>query len=442
MAGPDARRRRAQREERPVGRASRVAAPAAHPRGFSRRVRLALIGLLAVGLLVGRAAAPPEPRPQAGVYTGLGFDTCEAPSLAALQAWIASPYRALGIYIGGANRACANTALTSAWVASAQSLGWALVPLYVGEQAPCASGGLVRLNAAQAGAEGAAEATDATASAQALGLPGGSPIYFDMEGYALDNPACTQPVQTFLSSWVSTLHSQGYLAGVYGSAASTMRDLQALATTSATPDDIWIGDWNGQTSVFGDPYVSDSLSNHQRIHQFAGGHTESYGGVTLDIDSDILDAAVVTAGAASAPVTPTPAPDPGQPPATPAPGGVSLSAAGSVSSPDGAASVSWAAGTFAHPVVVTLAPSLPAQPVAGFGSGGYGVTLQVTQTGSSAATTSFTLPLRSTCRRSRARWPRSARRTARPGRRWRRSSGTSCPRGRAPATPASRTGRS
>jgi len=246
---------------------------------------------------------------------------------------------------------------------------------------------------AQAETEGVAAAEDAVSSASALGLPVGSPLYYDMEGYALDNAACTQAVQTFLSAWVSQLHAQGYLAGVYGSAASTMRDLQALATTSAAPDDVWIGDWDGDTSVFGDPYVSDALwTDHQRIHQFAGAHNESYAGVTINIDSDAVDAAALgpAAPAAGAPAPPTPAPNQTT---TTTPASPSLSAAGSVTSADGAATVSWPAGAFSEPVVVSLTPSLPAQPVAGFGSGGYGVQLSVAQTQSNAAVASFSDPL-------------------------------------------------
>ena len=187
--------------------------------------------------------------------------------------------------------------LSASWISAAEGLGWALAPLYVGPQAPCVGlAGAVRISAAAAASEGAAAADDAIGEASTLGLPVGSPIYYDMEGYALDSPPCTQAVQTFLSAWVAGLHAQGYTAGVYGSAASTMRDLQALSTTSASPDDVWIADWNGSTSVFGDPYVSDTLwTQHARIHQFSGGHAETYGGVTLTIDGDSVDAAVVAA---------------------------------------------------------------------------------------------------------------------------------------------------
>src|SRR5581483_373627 len=54
-----------------------------------------------------------------GTFTGLGFDTCTAPSLSALGAWLASPYRAVGIYVGGVNRACGDGNLSASWVTGA-----------------------------------------------------------------------------------------------------------------------------------------------------------------------------------------------------------------------------------------------------------------------------------------------------------------------------------
>jgi Domain of unknown function (DUF1906) len=348
--------------------------------------RCSRIGIVAVAAclsigVAGSAAAPL--RSQATVYTGYGFDTCEAPSQATLTAWLASPYRALGIYIGGANRACANTNLTSTWVASAQSTGWDLLPLYVGLQAPCVGkASLAKVGAATAATQGAAAADDAAARAAAIGLPAGSPLYFDMEGYATKNATCTQTVQTFLSSWVAELHAVGFTAGVYGSAASTIRDLQPLATTASSPDDVWIADWDGRAAVFGDPYVNDDLwTSHQRLHQYRGGHKETYGGVTLNIDNNYVDGAAV--GLASGPpVTPpsSPQPTPGFP-------------AGSVASGDAQATVSWPDGAFTQPVVVTLLPSIPSQTPPGFGAGGYGVQLSVSVSATGAPVTRFTTPL-------------------------------------------------
>ena len=345
--------------------------------GIAVAVALALLGGTGAGLAASGGA-------KATTFSGYAFDACNAPKPETLQAWLASPYRALGIYIGGVNRACANAQLSPDWVATAVSSGWSLIPIYVGLQAPCVSkGGLAKIDPAAAATQGTEAADDAVAESTLLGLPSGTPIYFDMEAYSLDKPACTQAVQTFVGSWVAELHAQGFLAGVYGSAGSTIRDLQALTTGPTSPDDVWIADWNGQQSVFGDPWISDTYwTNHQRLHQYRGGHRESWGGITVDVDSSIVDGAVVGAtGSAPPPTLPTPSPTPTQ------------STAGSVAADDGISNVSWPAGAFQESVVVSLTPTQPTGPPAGFATGGYEVQLQVDQTTTSQPTTAFTQPL-------------------------------------------------
>lgn len=304
------------------------------------------------------------------MFTGYGFDTCHAPPLQALTAWSASPYRAVGIYIGGVNRACGDGNLSATWVSGAVGQGWSLLPLYVGLQAPCVSqAGLARIAASTvtAATQGVAAADDAATRAAAFGLPAGGPIYFDMEGYSTTNAACTRSVQAFVTGWVGEVHAKGYVAGVYGSAASTIRDVAALGP--ATPDDAWIANWNGVASVFGDPYVADSFwPDHQRIHQFKGGHAETWGGVKIDVDSDFVDGAVV---GGSAPPPPPPPP-----------------AAGSVGSGDGNAEASWPAGAFSSPVIVTLTPVTPPPAPAT-----YAVKLAVTQADGTTPVTTFDQPL-------------------------------------------------
>src|SRR5262249_31713394 len=53
-----------------------------------------------------QARAARVPRATGTLYSGLGFDACSAPSSAQMTAWGASPYRAIGVYIGGTNRGC------------------------------------------------------------------------------------------------------------------------------------------------------------------------------------------------------------------------------------------------------------------------------------------------------------------------------------------------
>ena len=58
------------------------------------------------------------------------------------------------------------------------------------------------------------------------------------------------------------------------------------------PDMVWIAHWNGDPST-ASPYVPAELwNNHQRIHQYRGGHVEIWGGVAINIDNDAVDAAV------------------------------------------------------------------------------------------------------------------------------------------------------
>jgi hypothetical protein len=344
-------------------------------------VRVAAASALVVALLA--ASAPVGGARGAALYAGPGFDTCSAPPLTTLQAWLASPYRAVGIYLGGINRACPDGNLSAAWTAAAVAQGWNLLPLYVGLQAPCVSQpGLALINPSTATADGSAAADDAIARATGFGLQPGSPVYYDMEGYNTESAPCTQAVQAFLAGWVTRLRQRGWLAGVYGSAASTIRDTTPSYATPTGPDAVWIANWNGNTSVFGDPYVADSYwPDHQRVHQYTGGHLETYGGVRLNVDSDTVDGPVVGPGGAVGPpaLPPPPAPAP---------------EAGSTTSSDGQATVSWAAGSLPAGTVVTASASTLPAAADGFAAGSYVLQVSVTPSATPAAplTVTFLAP--------------------------------------------------
>jgi hypothetical protein len=223
-----------------------------------------------------------------------------------MAAWGASPYRALGIYIGGVNAACSQANLNSTWVGNESAAGWHMIPTYVGLQAPSNSCGCAAISPSQASAQGTAAAQDAVSDAQLLGLPPDSPIYDDMEYYSRTQ-SNTSAVMAFLASWTSQLHAEGYLSGVYGNSNSVIADLLArVGTTYPEPDDIWMANWNGQANTSDPSVPSADWSNHQRLHQYRGGHNETYGGVTINIDSDYVDAATATGGATSAQAPPPP----------------------------------------------------------------------------------------------------------------------------------------
>ncbi len=72
-----------------------------------------------------------------------------------MKAWLKSAYRAVGIYIGGVNRGCAQANLTSAWISRIQAQGWHYWPFYVGLQADCVDAfGDATIVASKAAAEG------------------------------------------------------------------------------------------------------------------------------------------------------------------------------------------------------------------------------------------------------------------------------------------------
>jgi hypothetical protein len=242
------------------------------------------------------ASAQARAIPDEATYDGLGFDACSTPSSTEMSDWSSSPYRAIGVYIGGVNAACSQPNLTAAWVSGEVSAGWHLIPIYAGLQSDGSSCGCATISANQANAEGAAAASDAVTQAQALGIPAGNPIYDDMESYNRTS-SNTLVVLAFLSGWTTQLHAEGYLSGVYSSASTGITDLvNANGTGYTEPDDIWIGDWNGQHTT-SDPYVpAADWADQQRLHQYSGGQNETYGGTTINIDGDYLGGATADTG--------------------------------------------------------------------------------------------------------------------------------------------------
>jgi hypothetical protein len=234
-------------------------------------------------------------------FIGLGFDACSAPSSRTMSAWASSPYRAIGVYIGGANRACSQPNLTSTWVGDQVAAGWHLIPTYVGLQAPtssCSSCAKLSPSLSKATVQGIEAAEDAVADAQSVGMGPGSPIYFDMEAYTRTTSA-TAATLTFLSAWTEQLHALGYVSGTYSSGASGIADLgRAIGGPYTLPDDLWSANWNGAQNTL-EPYLpSTSWASHQRIHQYRGGHNETYGLMTINLDNNYVDGATVGASVA------------------------------------------------------------------------------------------------------------------------------------------------
>jgi hypothetical protein len=225
-----------------------------------------------------------------------GFDTCRAPSLRTMRVWRAR-FSAVGIYIGGENMACPYGNLSLTWVRAVTAMGWSLLPNYVGPQPPCDSypG---RIRPGQAAAQGRAAADDAIADATMLGIGRGSPLYFDMEAYNRTKARCVTAVLTFLDAWTRQLNSKGYVSGVYSSADAAIVDLQSANRVDghrlAKPQCVWIALWDNQKNINAPDYLARSpWPVGDRSKQYAGSLSVKVGGITMDIDLDLVDGPVV-----------------------------------------------------------------------------------------------------------------------------------------------------
>lgn len=267
--------------------------------------------MAAVALGACRPALPvgkPAPAP-AGTALSF-FDACAAPSLAVMDTWWhQSPYEAVGIYIGGSSKACAQPNLTASWVTTVTKQGWNLVATWVGPQAPCTDfSKRISADPAATYAQGLAEAGTAAQAAQALGITNG-PIYYDMEGYPRD-PTCTAAVQNFVAGWVDGLRANGQRSGLYSSLCSGIVDAAASPGSRAV-DDVWIAAWAYDAhdpryasyvpSLYGFTGCGAALPDtvwalHQRLRQYRGGHDEVWGGAVMNVDTNVIDGATFPAG--------------------------------------------------------------------------------------------------------------------------------------------------
>ncbi|WP_255658150.1 glycoside hydrolase domain-containing protein [Actinoplanes sp. L3-i22] len=267
------------------------------------RKRLAGLVVLVLSLtplaFMNTAGAATALAPQPGNFTGYGFDACTAPSSATMATWLkSSPYRAAGIYIGGVSRGCAQPNLTAAWVKEQIDRGWHLIPLYVGPQASCTKVTKKTLIVnASAASQGVTAATDAVVQAKSLGLSPNSVLIYDMEAYDSSDATCQAGVVAFLGAWTNRLHALGYASGFYSSAGSGIADQVAVYNKSgySRPDYIDFARWDNKATVDDTAIPATYWAGHRRMKQYQGGHTETYGGVTINIDTDYLDFRVMPA---------------------------------------------------------------------------------------------------------------------------------------------------
>lgn len=242
-----------------------------------------------------------------------GFDKCDIASEEELRRWMAeSPYRAVNLYIGGALRACNNDALDARLLATLTAQGWTFIPTWVGPQAPCTEySQTFDLDPAIAYAQGRSEADKALTAARQLELAddagAGTVIYYDLEAYDGQNVACVEAAHAFVAGWTQRLQESSSYAGLYTLACNP--PIARYADTTPAPDTVWFAAW---TRAEFDPAMTvwnipatclpPTLWNQQqRIRQYTGSHDETWGGVTLEIDSNVLDGIVADLGGVAPP---------------------------------------------------------------------------------------------------------------------------------------------
>ncbi|MFE5539519.1 DUF1906 domain-containing protein [Streptomyces sp. NPDC056492] len=248
------------------------------------------------------AVAGPKPVRAQQPLTGAGFDTCTAPAQDAMDKWRgASPFGAVGVYIGGRARACAQPRLTADWVRRQAGAGWHLMPLWVGPQPWNNPATGLSTDPSRANQEGFEAAEGAVGAARSLGLAEGAVLYNDLENYT-DRTTWDPPVVAYLTAWTVRLHELGYRAGAYVAASSGAKALNEHhdQAPEAMPDVLWVASWNGKASVAdtdtGLPAGTHRWAGRRRAHQYRGDHDATYAGVTINIDRSWVDVDPETLG--------------------------------------------------------------------------------------------------------------------------------------------------
>ncbi|MFD9005421.1 glycoside hydrolase domain-containing protein [Streptomyces sp. NPDC059582] len=236
--------------------------------------------------------------PAQKTFTGRAFDTCAAPSLSAMKAWHNGTYGAAAVYIGGKNRGCAQANLTASWVKSVSTVGWKLIPIYVGAQPPCQTGSSPeKISASTAASLGAKDAADAVAKASALGMKAGSPVYLDMESYDITNKACNDAVLTYVRAFDKALRAKTYRSGYYGFTSSSAKAIANATDKTDLPGNMWYALWDKQYTTTADwPFGPTQWTNHSRGHQYMVNSKETIGGYTITVDRDTWDGPVAITG--------------------------------------------------------------------------------------------------------------------------------------------------
>ena len=235
-------------------------------------------------------------------FTGHAFDKCEVPTLSQLQSWrTSSPYRAVNLYIGGISKFCSNLPITASYIQSIYRQGWKLILTWVGHQAPCTTFKYpFPYNVTDAYQYGVNNANQANARMRDLNLSNsdgsGNIIYLDLEHFGY-TPNCSAAARAYLNGWNTRLSQLGIATALYSTSSSITAN--SFFDLDVQLDAVWVAEWyrtpgfRPDETVWDLRYLSNEYwTNNQRILQYSGGHNETWGGVTMNIDSNVAEGKV------------------------------------------------------------------------------------------------------------------------------------------------------
>lgn len=157
----------------------------------------------------------------------LGFNRLTYPGDRVMQSLKAStPLEFVGLYL-----APAPNQQDTGWmskVATLKSMGWGLIPVYVGQQLPGHN-----LSSTLTAAQGTADASNAVALANTAGLAAGSVIYLDVE----TDGTLPQDFMTYITAWIAGLDGTSFRPGIHCSSSQTEAQISGAA---ARPVLFWI----------------------------------------------------------------------------------------------------------------------------------------------------------------------------------------------------------
>lgn len=233
------------------------------------------------------------------VFKGHAFDACEIPALAKMATWYtASPFKAVNLYIGGISRACRNAALTAEYIRTLHRQGWLFIPTWVGPQAPCTTfRNKFSYDVNQAYQQGVDNANQAVAKLQDLNLTNangsGSIVYLDVE-YFPYSTQCSAAARSYVNGWTTRLAQLGNRSGLYATSGNISQN--TFWTISRPPNAVWIAEWyttpgfRANETVWNLRHLSNDVwISNQRILQYSGTFSGTWGGVTISIDPNVSE---------------------------------------------------------------------------------------------------------------------------------------------------------